>query len=506
VRRAVLAAVLLALSAPNAVRAAWFGVQPIDGPNPAVVGLGGVDLARDGTGAIVYLRTDAGAPHVFLSRLLGGAWQPPVRLDGAVGAPATAAQVAAADGGVLLAAWVAGGIVYGMQIPRPDRLGAAVALGSGSTVDVDIGVDDAGWIVWGGSGDVHAASARDGAWSALPQPLDIDPARDAGGPAGPPRVAVGADGSGLLTWAETAPDGLAHVYARRLTPRMSIPPSDLTLPGGPAGQPDVDLEDDADFGWVVYRQDSGGTAHTVARRFAGSSFDPAVPLDAGAPSLAPSIEMSGDGRGEAVVAGADGSILWSPLARDAFGAAARIGQGAAPLGAVSQRADMAVVWLGRAATVNGRYGAAGGPFQPEAQLSSPALGAVAPGGYAVAADRVGDTAVAVAQGPDGARTVGAALWDRPPGRPVPRLVKGSAARGRPRLRWRSGLDLWGPQAFRVQVDGRRVGTTAATSLMPARRLGAGRHHWRVIAVDRRGQATASVRRVLRIGRRAHRRA
>jgi len=72
------------------------------------------------------------------------------------------------------------------------------------------------------------------------------------------------------------------------------------------------------------------------------------------------------------------------------------------------------------------------------------------------------------------------------------------SRGRPRFRWAPGVDLWGPQTFQVQVDGRVVGTTRRNALVPARRLAGGRHHWRVVALDRRGQASPSARRALSI--------
>jgi hypothetical protein len=511
VRLALLAAVALALAAPAAARAAWFPVAPIDGPSPAIVGLGGVAVALDGSGGVVYLRSDGGAPHVFLSRLSGGVWQPPLRLDTGIGAAATAARVAAARRGVLLVAWIAGGVVYGMRVPSARRLGRVVSLGAGATtLDVDIGVDAAGWVVWGGGGDVHAASARGGSWHVLPIPLDMVPAQDAGGPAGPPRVSVGADGSGLMTWAEAGADGRTHVMARRLTPRMSIPPSDLTLPGGSASQPDPALQYDANFGWVAFRQDAGGVPRTVARHYAGSAFDPPVLLAGGAPSLTPRIALSGMYAGGAVESSFDNSVVWSQLRGAGFAAPARLDAGGSvvapgPVLAVSDAKDVAVAWLAAAPgglpVVEGRIRPAGQPFQPLTPLSSPARGAVAPGNYDIATDRSGDTAVAVAQGPDGARLIGAAVWDRPPRRPRLREVTEFPRRRRPRLEWSAKQDVWGELTFQVQVDGRVVGTTQATSLVPRRRLQPGRHRWRVVAIDLHGQRARSARAAFRVLRR-----
>ena len=60
----------LLLPRPRARRArpAWFAAEPVDGP-AEIDALGDVDLARDGTGGVVYLKRDAGVPQVFLSRL-----------------------------------------------------------------------------------------------------------------------------------------------------------------------------------------------------------------------------------------------------------------------------------------------------------------------------------------------------------------------------------------------------------------------------------------------------
>src|SRR5262249_785184 len=42
----------------------------IDGPSADVLSIGGMAVARDGTGGVAYLKNVGGAPHVFVSRLL----------------------------------------------------------------------------------------------------------------------------------------------------------------------------------------------------------------------------------------------------------------------------------------------------------------------------------------------------------------------------------------------------------------------------------------------------
>jgi len=106
-------ALLIALLVAPAARADWFGSEPIDGPSADIVALGGVDIARDGNGGLVYLKRDGGATHVFLSRHLAGFWRAPERVDVGIAAGASEVAVAAADDSRLAVVWIAGDRVYG---------------------------------------------------------------------------------------------------------------------------------------------------------------------------------------------------------------------------------------------------------------------------------------------------------------------------------------------------------------------------------------------------------
>ena len=100
--------------------------------------------------------------------------------------------------------------------------------------------------------------------------------------------------------------------------------------------------------------------------------------------------------------------------------------------------------------------------------------------------------------PGSPRTVTAAVHDRPPGRPGAIARSGWSNKLRPKLEWRPGIDLWGPQRFRVVVGGQVVGETTGNSLVPRQRLRAGRPlPYQVIAIDARGQETPSRTRVVR---------
>ena len=58
------------------------------------------------------------------------------------------------------------------------------------------------------------------------------------------------------------------MLARRITGmNLSLAPQLLTIPGGgPADSPDIDIEDDGSFAWVVFRQDFNGISRTFGRR------------------------------------------------------------------------------------------------------------------------------------------------------------------------------------------------------------------------------------------------
>ena len=500
--------VLALLLAPSA-QAGWYAAEAVDGP-AEIVALGDVDLARDGTGGLVYVKRDGGVPQVFLSRLAGGAWQPPEKLSN--GGPVSEAAVTATDGGRLAAAWVAGGEVWGTVIPAARRAQAPappVILGGGgaSGVAIDMGVNEDAYAVWSAAGDVHAARLDGTAWTPLAGALDLEPSRPAGtGPRLRPRVGVSAEGNAIATWAETDANGRNHVVSRRLTRLTpSAAPQDLTLdafagePAGSADSPDIDVEDDGSFAWVAFRQDIGGRSRTVARRLRGSLFEDPFALDGGQTSLTPRIDFGGKGIGGAVAAVDGNGVFSAYLSKfDAFEPGARVDVTAgdappAPTVATSERGDVYVAWrtgAGDGGDVRARRKLGEKGFEAEFTASNPAFGAVQPGALAIGSDRLGNTIVAMLQGSGPQARITAAAWDRPPGRPG--FIGSPAYRGRrPLLRWMPGAEIWGRQRFTVRIDGKVVGTTGSSQLVSPRRFGRGRHRATVTATDRRGQAAAS---------------
>jgi hypothetical protein len=505
---------LFTLALAPAAHAVWFPSEPVDGP-AEIDALGDADLARDGDGAAVYLKRDGGIPQVFLARMVDGAWRPAEKLS--AGAPATEATVTATDGGRLAVAWIAGGDAVAQVIDGGTR-GPVVQLSSGggaTGVHADMGINGTAYVVWAQAGDVRAARAQATAWEGIAPPLDVDPARVSGEGAGRPRVAVSAEGHAVATWGEVHADGRGHVHARRLTGLTpSAYPQDLTVDvfegvaAGGADSPDIDIEDDGSFAWVVFRQDAGGRSRSIARRLRGSLFEDPVAVDGGATSSEPRVDFNGKGLGAAVAQSGENGVLAAYLDKfERFQAGARVdaapsGSAPLPLVATSERGDAAVAWRVSDGSARARIKQGEDVFAPEVVASRPDLGPVAERGVAIGSDRSGNTIVVTLQGAGGARWIAASVYDRLPGRPVP--VSSSRQRPRALLKWTPGSEQWGPQRYEVFIRGRSAGTTTRPALRSRRKLRRGLYQWYVTATDRRGQVSRSRTRSFRVEGRARR--
>ncbi len=518
----------LAVAAPGA-SAAWFPAETIDGAAPEIERLGGVDLARDGTGGLAYIKKVDGTDHVFISRFIGGAWRGPERVDNGISGAAGEVAIAAADAYRLAVVWTAGGKVYGSIVvgndEQPGPLLGPTELysddrGPVSDLSLDMGINGTAYATFaapgGGGTDLRAVRLQGLFWNLIGSPLDIDPADAAGKDSQRGRVAVSAEGNALAAWGEDNADGRPRVYARRITGLTpSLAPQELSLNqfegqlGGRADSPDVDVEDDGSFAWAVFRQDFGGGSRSIARRLLGSTFEPPVGLDGGPNTGSPRIALNGKGVGSAVVETGGGGMTASFLDQDVFQPAAPLHsepsqQGTEPKVAVSEHREVVSAWRvadgAGSATIRGRFKPDARPYDGETQLSRPDLGTVEPGQFAATSDRLGGFAVAMIQGSPGTpRWVTAALNDRPPSPPGAETTGTYQRTSLPTFKWRSGLDLWGALRYRVVVDGQVVGETDKNSLRPSTPLAADRPHpWRVIAIDRRGQQTPSKERFIRL--------
>lgn len=511
-RRTLMLAVAAAFAAPTSAQAAFFAGEPIDGPD-AITALGEVELAPDGTGAVVYLKADGGADHVFVARFVGGRFQAPERVDAGLGTSSSQPVVAADDEGRLAVAFVNGGGLYvvnrmpGQGFSVPQLLDA-----NASDPDVALGVGAKGYLVWthGGPGarDVRAAGVdRAGTWSALPGVLDIAPGNDAGTGTGRPRVAVAADGFATVAWGEAD-----QVWARKLfRTKMSQLPQQLSgaaVDGSPAlvaDLPEVDMEFDSSYAWVAFRQvvsDGGARNRVVARRMRGTEFDPAVAVDglgqgAGGGATSPAIDLNGRGVGIATSAVEGGIVRAARLRFDAFLPTQTLtpafGVPPAPVPVLSENDDGLVAYF-TGHDVRARPSLGGNRDEGDGQ---PALGdevvlsagpVDAGKGLDASVDRGFGVVVAWVQGQPGTQTLTYGVHDRPPGY----FAGYTGTQWRPlednTLTWAETFELWGPVSYQPLLDGQPVGppVTQRRSTLPEP-IPEGRHNWSVIATDIRGQ-------------------
>ncbi len=504
-------ALLLSGTLTATARAGFFPGDAIDGPNPDLRALGDVDMARDGTGVVVYVRAVGGIDRVFASRFDRGAFQPAEQLDAGLPGPSSQPVVGAADNGRLAVAFVSGGMVYGVVRPAGQGFAAPIVLGPGLDPSVDLSINGTGYASFTSAGDVRIArlDRRTNVWTGLAQPVDVDPARQAG--VGPARskIAISADGIGVVTWGEAG-----HVFARKMfNTGISNAPQDLTPPSfagrmsATSSFPEIDAEDDSSYAWVVFRQDfTDGGSRILARRQRGTGFDPPVAVDVGdeQPS-APRIDLNGRGQGFATTTGlSTGHPMAAVLdRRDTFGAGGRIlipsvpGTLAVPTISENNSAVVAAIVGGPRAVVVRSYRDRQG--NGEGLLSRPEFGAVQPAlGFDAASDRAGGVLVAWMQGEAGNRRLVGGLFDREPGSFRGYNSQHCCRNATPSLSWQKSFDLWGTIRYEVSVDGTPVGETTGNSFKLGEELSDGTHKWQVTATDIRGQSTRSKTRRLRI--------
>jgi hypothetical protein len=133
--------IALAAAAEQA-RAVILPAVTLDGPSSTIVSFGGVAMAEDGSGGVVYLKRVEGVPHVFVARYLDGHWTAPIRVDTGEPYAASWPRIGAADDGELVVVW-ATPFATSHEHPVDELLGAtlgpgASAFGPAMIVDSDI--------------------------------------------------------------------------------------------------------------------------------------------------------------------------------------------------------------------------------------------------------------------------------------------------------------------------------------------------------------------------------
>ncbi|HYF24644.1 MAG TPA: hypothetical protein VD931_02795 [Baekduia sp.] len=509
-----------ALTAPGAVHAGFFSADPVFGPASAIT-VGDVDVARDGSGAVAFTTPDGGADHVFVSRVVEGRLQPLERLDAGLDVAGSQPAVAASDSGRLIVAWTSGGSVYAAVRPSSGEgwTGPQLLAAGGSDPSTDLSIHGKGYVSFTVGGDVRIArlDRRATTFTLLPDAADLDASRIAGQGAGRSRIAISADGTGVVVFGEVVGTSMRVIGRRVFNGRVSAAPQDLTLgdldgrPGGAADLPEIDLEDDSSFGYAVFRQAFAGQRRAVVRRLVGSQFEApfiAEGLPAGTPFEVVGSRLDLSGRGEAVITTATTGGAYTALIKDNQPTPPRPVPGAGGqsmvTGGIAENFDRVVAWIeGDAVRAQlfdddpaRRTEPLGGPAST---LSQAAFGAVDPGaGFDVAVNRAGDALVAFVQGGPGDRRLMVGTYDREPGSFTGYTTSKWRRFAQPPLTWQPAFDLWGPLTYRVEIDGRPIVETTDTKVTVPVVVGDGIHTWRVVATDRRGQSAASRTRNLRV--------
>lgn len=552
----IAAAAACAQPAPASISAA----TPIDGPSADVIDLGGVAMAPDGTGGLVYRRIVDGRIHVFATQYVNGVWRGPQRIDAGQRFDSSWPAIGAGDGGRLLVTWVQ---EFG---PDSDRMYSAT-LDAGASrfqapvpVDLNVGEATATWpslaVNRSGTaylaylamqrpssadppgmarGELRVARSAGRLWSTFGFPLNRNPQAPLRLPtaATAPRVAIDDSGNGIVAWQEPDEDLIDRVWARRLfssTTGIALPVSPREWGGRPLRAPaDAFSLDLAGFGQgaIAFRQRPAEGGALSGTRVMLSTIPETFTAGANVFGAARIVDGGGDG-GPAVVPGApavattrDGDV------RVAFSLAQRTLLTAADDRGVDrpQRLDdgrssapgepLADVGAGGAAAVawKVRRGASGGVGISERRadgvpvrqvLSAPVGGAV--DDLALGGSGLGDAIVAWTQGPPERLQVAAAVVDAPPDAFAVQVPIGFVRRGPVRLRWDEPSHAIGSVRYAVTVDDDTVAENLRRlrHAVPLRRLDDGVAIVQVVAEDAGGQETTSAPAELKVDTRAPR--
>jgi PKD domain len=536
-------------------RAVILPATTIDGPSEDIVGFGGVAMAEDGTGGLVYLKRVDGVAHVFVSRYVEGRWLAPIRVDTEQPFAASWPRIGAANGGELVVVWATPFATEG-ELPVDELVGATLSSGSSSfgpaiLIDPNIG-DGTGTspdlaMSSTGQADVVYRVVNRAVQSVIPllRPGDVIASvraahydglrwsrlgtinRNAGVSMRPPsamnapQVAIGPTGNGVIVWQEPDVEGVARIWARRLfgtTLDYVLPVSAPSFNGSP-------IDDDADAPSVAISR--LGQAEVAYRQNVGP----------GSPLPGPRIFLNTLPDGES----ADGSKFAGASILDAAvsgGVGAQVGP---PSIDIDEKQDLRVVYdsngtprmiegndRGLSAALSLGPPFAGGELA-SASVMNPAGGGVSawpsadpqgdpavgvlenfPGGaaqtalvsggaggevaeLAVGRSGLGDGIVGFRQGPLGNAAIVASQATAPPVNFIATAPNGWVRPSAAIVSWLAAASADGPLTYTVVVDGHPQ-PTAAGSLafkLEARGLGSGVHRVQVLATDIDGQSRLS---------------
>ncbi len=510
----------VAFAAPVFAGGSYSPALTVDGPTTGVTVLGDLDVSLDASSVIGYVRSDAGADHAFISVIVAGAPQTPVRVDQGhppiIGKP----EVGVSNGGrvtVLFAnsdgLWARVRTAAGAPFSAAQKLGGPGSARPSAEMAPLTGV---GYAAWSQGGQLRAAYLPRlvTQFSVYAGSANGDPASSAGDTAAlSAKVSTSADGTGIVAFGESN-GATTRVIARRLVrTRLSsvvLGAGAQSLDGhggGAADRPEIAIEGDSSFAWIVYAQQfADGVRRGVVQRVRGSTLEAPQALAGGAAigaDTGPKLAANFYGGGLATVQSSDGTIWDSLLRNELVGAAVPLGS--SPSGEVMTGSAFAASQYGLTAWLQGPAAElyarrledddalpTPAPFGAAALLSVAQFGGVeASGGIDVAADAAGDSLIAFTQGSVGSRRLVVASFSLPPSPVSLDDVGVWRSSSLPALQWRPSTKGWAPAGYRVFVDGLLAGTTTAPTFTPLSALADGTHSWRVENFTRDGRSSTT---------------
>ncbi len=493
----------------------------VDGPNPGILALGGLAVARDGTGGLVYLRQVGGVAHVFASELVGGTFHGAVEVDTGLASSSSQPVIAGTNGGELLGAFVNGGELYAVEKPSASASwGAPVPIFAGAAnPSLSMSTFGKAYLAFTGVGDgghdVRVAYFNLGHWALASAPLDVNPADDAGTGSGAPQVATAGDGTAIVTWGEAG-----HIHTRRV---LGTSPSVVDQQVDPAsvagwsevsaGDPQISTGGDSSYAAVAFDEllASGGMQQTrvFVNRLQASGYDGAraadglaTPGPAGAGQ--PRVAVTEYGAGFVTAEQDQSHSLFETTLSNRENP-----QSTAQVNSLAQQSDpdavpatagtvsTMIVWQqnpggGGPAEIRVRYAPDGSTLGPEQVVSSPAFGpSDADLGLFAGGDLAGDAAIAWVQGTGSQTRIVAGQLFQAPGSVTPSTLFRYATSVNPILRWSPASERWGAPRYTLAVDGASIATTTATAIPSPIALSQGRHVWQVTASNLAGLTSVS---------------
>ncbi|MGZ4167633.1 MAG: hypothetical protein ACXVSA_12990 [Solirubrobacteraceae bacterium] len=495
----------------------------IDGPTSDIQSLNGMSMARDGTGALVYLKDILGVPHVFVSRMAGGAFQAPVQADAGLVGASSQPVIASGQNGLLLVAFVNGRTLYVAQAASSATpLGAPAALFNGA-INPSISISNFGKVYLAftdtggaGGGDVRAAYYVQGQWALESPPLDATPSAAAAGTGtGRPDVVAAGDGVGIVAWGEGG-----HIYTRRVTGTTPSGVVEQADPGSFAGwsevsadHPTISAGGDSTYAAVSFSERLSSGSATQSRvlmnRLHGAQYDGVSAVDGAVTGGAegadqPQSAVTEYGAGFVTSETDQTHQLFTTTigSNDVRGQTERVdsipnsGQPDA-VPATAGLVSNLIAWqqapgVAGTAEIRLRYAADGSDLGPEQVVSDPSLGATnADAGLVAAGDVSGDAAIAWVQGSGASTRIVAVQLFQAPGGFVASNSFRYATTASPLFLWSGAAELWGSPTYVLRIDGTAMAQTTGTQVAAPGALSDGRHSYQLTAVNLAGLSTAA---------------